>query len=212
MYVWIATGIVLVTLVVLVAPIGFLNAGQYQALTAGVQALGVTAALVFGAATLYSDSHSRKVDRVLDFHSALTTGDIQAARIRLLNRLREDKDTIVPVSFKQLRNDRTFSVYKNSTEDSPLLDVNRVLRFIERANAARIAGIVDLPLFHELIGEHIIFWDHAITHDDTESLARSLRELASWVNRYTRTTAINAGYLARWDANMRRNFGWQDSL
>ncbi|MEV0674983.1 hypothetical protein AB0I60_00530 [Actinosynnema sp. NPDC050436] len=199
--------VIAVALVLLVVPIWLLNAAQYQALAAGVQALGVTAALVFGAATLLTDSRNRRVDRVLDLHAALTSGAVQESRVRLLLRLQDISGNTPSVSLHQLRNDAEFVSYPDPAQGRPLRDVNVVLRFFERVNAARTAGIVDLPLLHELLGGHVVWWDRVITDAVDEPHVRGLKELAVWVHHHSDTRASGLAYLESWRRNLHRDFG-----
>ncbi|MFC6093048.1 hypothetical protein [Saccharothrix lopnurensis] len=206
---WAAIALVGATAVLLVVPIWFLNADQYQALATGVQALGVTVALVFGAGTLLSDTRNRRVDRALALHAELTTGDVQAARVRLLLRLQaaREEGKVRPVSLDRLRTDGEFAAYADPAQGRPIRDANVVLRHFDRVNAARVAGIVDLPFLHELIGVHALWWDRAITRDEDEPLLRrGLAELATWVERHSRTEARDAHYLEGWARYLRRDF------
>lgn len=205
---WAAGALVGVTAVLLVVPIWFLNADQYQALATGVQALGVTVALVFGAGTLLSDSRDRKVDRALGLHAELTTGDVQTARVRLLLHLQGNREDgkVRPVSLARLRTDERFAAYADPAHGRPLRDANVVLRHFDRVNAARVAGIVEPDLLHELIGVHALWWDRAIARDDGEMLRRGLAELADWTDRHSRTKARGAHYLDHWAGYLGRDF------
>jgi hypothetical protein len=206
---WAAAVLIGVTAVLLVVPIWFLNADQYQALATGVQALGVTVALVVGAGTLLSDNRDRKVDRVLALHAELTTGEVQAARVRLILRLQgaRREGRVEPVSLARLRTDEAFAAYPDPAHGRPLRDANAVLRHFDRINAARVAGIVEPQLLHELIGVHALWWDRAISRDEGEMLRRGLAELADWVERHSRTKARGAHYLEHWARYLGRDFG-----
>ncbi|MDQ2587853.1 hypothetical protein [Saccharothrix yanglingensis] len=205
----VAVALTAATATLLVVPIRFLDADQYQALATGVQALGVTVALVFGAGTLLADTHSRKVDRALGLHAELTAGDVQAARVRLLVRLQGTRAEggVRPVTLDRLRTDDGFAAYAAPERGRPLRDANVVLRYFERVNAARVAGVVDLPLLHELIGVHVLWWDRAIARDEGEPLRGGLAELAAWVDRHSRTKARDAHYLTSWARYLGRDFG-----
>jgi hypothetical protein len=61
---------------VLLAAPWWLNSGQYAALAGAIQALAVAPAVAIAAATLYRDSHDRRVDRVLAFHQELMSGEV----------------------------------------------------------------------------------------------------------------------------------------
>ncbi|HET9144371.1 hypothetical protein [Actinophytocola sp.] len=144
-----AVGIIVVVLLI---AIPLMNAGQYQALAGGIQAVGVTAALIFGAFTLQHDRHSKKVDRVLELHQSLTSGDLQASRIRLMRHLvrHSDKSSarVRSTSIKELRDDGgALSAYDDDALNAPIVDLNLVLRFMERSNIARRSGVVDLRYF-----------------------------------------------------------------
>src|SRR4051812_39242888 len=59
---------------------------------------------------------------------------------------------------------RSGSKYDNNDE-SPNEDRAVLLRYFERADAARLAGIVNPALFHTLIGPHALWWDAALWND-----------------------------------------------
>ncbi|MGM1065446.1 hypothetical protein [Saccharothrix sp. Mg75] len=205
---WAAAVLTGATAVLLVVPIWFLNADQYQALATGVQALGVTVALVFGAGSLLSDNHNRKVDRALGLHAELTAGDVQTARVRLLVHLQGARENgkVRPVALARLRADDGIATYADPASGRPLRDANVVLRYFERVNAARVAGIADLPFLHELIGVHALWWDRAIARDEGEPLRRGLAELATWVEHHSRTRARGAHYPEGWARYLGRDF------
>jgi hypothetical protein len=205
-----AIAAVAVIVIILLITIPLMNAGQYQALAGGIQAVGVTAALIFGALTLQHDRHSKKVDRVLELHQSLTSGDLQASRIRLMRHLvrHSDKSSarVRSTSIKELRDDGgVLSVYDDDALNTPIVDLNLVLRFMERSNVARRSGVVDLPLFHELVCGHALWWNRAINADPNEPLSLRLIDLVEWTNEYR--TRHHPSYCDIWDVNMRRDFG-----
>ena len=213
-YLKVALAIAVVILLAITVPIPFLNSSQYQELTGGVQALGVTAALVFGALTLHSDSRNRRIDRVLDLHRAITDGDLQLARHRLLRHLRKhSQDGVVPqVRLRQFREGGDLGDYGHGMTNRPGDDAARILRYMERVNAARLAGILDFPLLHQLIGIHVLWWNNVIIPDVEEPMCKSIAELAGWVVGYAESSAIGAKYLEMWDVNFKRDFGYGSGL
>jgi hypothetical protein len=79
-----------------------------------------------------------------------------------------------------------------------------VLRFFERANAARREGTVHRGLFHELVGSHAIWWDAAFWLQDHERAHRgALKELSQWV--VDHATAHAPRYVASWARNTSPN-------
>ncbi|MBV1853396.1 hypothetical protein [Catellatospora tritici] len=166
-----------------------LDRGAYDALTGGVQAVGVVAALGLAAATLARDNRDRRVDRVLALHQELMTGDLWQARQRLvthLTKLGQDQrkkgepDRVRRVTRTDLRRDGDASVYADGT-GSPRIDADLIVRFFERAEAARRTHSLHLPLFGELIGRHALWWNVALIADDrTWTSRQSLTELADW--------------------------------
>ena len=125
-----------------------LRADQYQGYASGVQALGVTIALAVAAATLYADRRDRKVDRVLELQEELLGSDLYGVRKRIVDHLRAHANgpqRTRRVSLAELKNDPSLNRYSNAadTQFDPRNDVRRLLRFFEKANAARNGGVVD---------------------------------------------------------------------
>ena len=101
------------------------------------------------ALSLLADSHDRRVDRVLEFHQQLTSGELQAARLRLVGHLRNHgaSGKVNRATRDDLRTDPVLSRYAgDASKIRPIDDINLMLRFFERVNAARIASSVNLPL------------------------------------------------------------------
>lgn len=154
--VWIAVG--LAFLLVLTTPALWLNNGQYTALATAVQAFGVVVALGLATETLITDSRDKKTDRTLDLHAQLVlSGPLNTARVRLVDHLRKHGSDrqVISVTRDDLTPEKNgrFSAYADG-DAIPVHDTNLVLRFFERANAALAAGIIDYPLFHELLAGH----------------------------------------------------------
>jgi hypothetical protein len=121
----------------------FLNSGQYQAFTGGVQALGVVAALVIAVATIASDRTDRQVDRVLQLQEELLGSDLYGVRTRLVRHLREHalEGKTRRVSLSELTGDPQLSKYDDADSAfDPRRDASRLLRYFEKANAARRGG------------------------------------------------------------------------
>jgi hypothetical protein len=66
----------------------------------------------------------------------------------------------------------------------PDLDLNIVLRYFERADSAREAGAVYLPVFADLVGGHAQWWDRALADDGRDTMLYHLTDLAAWSRRY----------------------------
>ena len=205
------TALLVLTLIIAV-PI--LDADQYQALAAAVQAVGVVGALTLAALTFLGDSHDRRVDRALHLNELLTSGELNEARSRLLRHLERHHVAGTAgvrriVSVGELTNDPTLKKYTSEVEGAtPRLDVNRILRFMERANAARRGGIVDERLFHELIGRHAAWFSVALSADKSPSILAPLLQLGSWANSYAASwRGSKPPYVARWGESRVRDFG-----
>ena len=172
----------------------------YSAFAAGIQAAVVIPALAVAALTWLRDSHDRRVDRVYALHQELTTGEVGEARPRLGHFLRSEgiktlvsvddswlnapTDPVRRVSSGQLRRELAHYPVGTAEQDTwPRRDLTMVLRFFERANAARQGNAVDEVTFCALIGRHAVWWDIAIAYTDTTA-RRPLRELADWANSF----------------------------
>lgn len=177
---------------------GWLDSGTYGALTGGVQAIGVVVALALGTATLRSDSRDRRVDRVLALHQELFGGEVQAARIRLVNHMRSGSSRRAKVVSRADLADGSLAEYSSSSVYLPRRDANVLLRFFERANAARLAKAVYLPLYATLIGGHAAWWDKAIRYDRSWPARQHLAELGSWAHDYARINQSRHPNLALW--------------
>jgi hypothetical protein len=160
----IAVSAILTALITLAVLARFLDADQYAAFAGAIQALIVVPALIVGVATLLSDRHDRRVDRVLEFHQELVSGELQAARTRLTRHLREHGTGGKPrrVTRDELKSDPALKEYSGTSEFSPTGDFNQILRYFERVDCARLANSVDLPLLAELVGRHAVWLDLAI--------------------------------------------------
>lgn len=180
----------------------------FTAYATGIQAAGVIAALAYAARSLHADNHDRRVDRVLDLHEMLISGDINDARARLVQHLRslgvDGRARTVRVA--QLEQDRGLSTYRRPEDapHQPSRDLALILRFFERANGARTAGSTYEPLFHQLIAGHAGWWDLAIVEDPSRVDSRplgALRDLARWGNDYA------ANSTPGWGTTRARDFG-----
>jgi hypothetical protein len=215
-------------------PASWFTAGEYGAYAAGIQAAGVLLALIFAYITLGAQNRAAtealrsqeqldRVSRTLGFHEAMVTGEIQGARIRLIDYLRAhgDAGATCPMSVEQLRTGDYRSVnvdqawQPESYLHTPIHDVNVVLRFFERAEPALTSGLVDEALFHKLLGRHIAWWDEAIIADEGEAVRHALSQLAAWVWDYGQRNPLQSEYVSHWISNMTRDFptgrytGWR---
>jgi hypothetical protein len=197
-------------IIVLVVPFPFLESQRYSAYASGVQALGVLIALILAVLTLGADRHDKQVDRVLALHSEFVTGEIQAARIRLIDHLRRRGGGlyIQGATRDDLQKDPRLSAYDQEPEHTPFHDANTVLRFFERANAAIKAKTLYEPLFHELIIRHVLWWELALLPGSSPWFGRvALGELAAWGHQYEEVHGASLEYLPSWRANRERDFG-----
>ena len=175
----------------MVLPALFWGPTRYSAFTSGLQALGLAIGLTLAILTLGEDQTARKVDRTVDLHRELVSGEVGIARRRLAALLRIDGPHTAPPRVRQpktgdLANDPALKTYDTTpryseTDGSPYDDRVVLLRFFERANATRRAGVVDPDLLYTLIGPHALWWDAALWNDDrARDHRRALSDLASW--------------------------------
>jgi hypothetical protein len=144
---------------VLIGAFQLISMDSYSALTDGIQAVGVIVALAVAAATLRADSRNQTLDRVLSLHQELMSGEVGAARVRLVRHLRgHDRGPTRPTRLEELHNGplATYSFQAMKLDEEsvkthrPDLDVNILLRYFERADSAREAGAVYFPVFADL--------------------------------------------------------------
>jgi hypothetical protein len=186
---------------------GFLlDSGQYQALSAGVQAVGVLVALALGVSTLQADSRDRRVDRVIAYHEQISGGELQLARQRLIEYLlsRVSKDGLPVLSWAELRSQSQLSAYIDPGE-SPVRDAQRLLEYFEGVWAARQAGATDDRLLFQLLGGCVSWWARAFSQADAE-LSRSIQEFAAWIQSEA-TKVPEDARVADWRASLVRDFG-----
>lgn len=165
-------------------------------------------AITVAALSLLADSHDRRVDRVLEFHQQLTSGEMQEVRLRLVGHLRSHgaNGKVRRATRDELRTDPVLSKYTGDASNiRPIDDVNLILRFFERVNSARIAGSVNLPLLVELLGRHAGWLDLAIGQEDKVPRA-PLHDLATWANEFAATNQNKYPYLSNWGSNRAEDF------
>jgi hypothetical protein len=217
--------LVVVAMLAVFAPAFWLVPERYAAYASGVQAAGVLLALIFAYVTLSSQNRAAaeslksqveldRVSRTLGFHEAMVSGEIQGARIRLIDHLRSLGVAQAPlrVSLKNLRSDEYASTGPDSREwgenyrHTPFHDVSIVLRFFERAEPALKMGLVDEVLFHRLLGRHIAWWDETIERDEGEAVRYALSGLADWVWEFIQQHPDRSAYAANWVKNLVKDF------
>ena len=207
----VACGLTIVSLALVVAAF-FLRPDQYQALAGGVQALGVSVALIVAAAALRADRTDRRVDRVLQLQAELLANDLYNVRRRLVDHLRASSTNSRTrrVSLAELAGDPMLSKYSGSDAAfDPRNDARRLIRFFEQANAARQGGVVDIPLFHELIGRQATWEAVAFSKEPMEPSLVPLFDLADWANEYASRLQNRRPphYMKSWGDSRRRDFG-----
>lgn len=187
-----------------------LSSSQYNAVASSVQAIAVIPAIIIAALALVGDSRGRRVDRVLEFYKEFNSGEIQKAAVRLTAHLREHgvNGRARPTSRDELRHDPILSKYSKTGDYNPRSDILWILRFFERANAARMTKIVDSALLVELIGRHAAWWDMAIQYADDEPPRVSLRNLVAWADQFALTNQDKYTYLRNWGKHLDREFGY----
>lgn len=197
-------------LIILITSARYLTAEQYQGLAGALQALGVVVALFVAAGTLTSDSENRRVDRVLQLHEMMTSGEVSHAAVRLSDHLRRHGvgGKARRASLEQLRCDPVLRSYCGQPAHSPYLDARMVIRFFEKADAARRANAVSVPLFHELVARHATWFRLAIRADAAEPDGGRLACLAIWADEYARIYRPPLpNYIENWGRTRQRDFG-----
>jgi hypothetical protein len=149
---------VIAWILLVASPAAWWHADKVSAWATALSAIAVVPALVLAVATLRTDVRDRQVDRTFSLHSELTSGEINDARLRLVDHLRKhgtasQSGRILPrrTSIVELRSGSGIGTYGPDSLDSPRDDLSKVLRFFERARLVREAGSADDPLFVELI-------------------------------------------------------------
>lgn len=170
-------GALVIGVLVLIAPVSSFTADQYSAYAAGIQTMGLVLTLFLGYLTLRSELVDRRVDRTLDLHRELVSGEVGEARARLVQVTRLTHPPR-PIDRKLLS--------RSALQGPPVAgstasyeDVVALLRFFERVDATRRAGSLDNVVAASLIGSHACWWDRAILADDTKA-RKPLRSFAQW--------------------------------
>lgn len=163
-------------------------------------------ALAIALLAQWGESADRKVDRVMDFHRELTSGPTGEARTRLgwLYREERKKGQLPTYTRRRLRN-KSYTI-ASPQGDSPRTDADRLLRFFERANAARVRGSLDEPTAALLLGMHATWWNKAIGDDETDPTRLPLRSLADWSAEYVSNHPHYPGF-ENWIVRTRQDFG-----
>ncbi|NAS21569.1 hypothetical protein GT755_07705 [Herbidospora sp. NEAU-GS84] len=185
-----------------------MSAQEFAALAGIIQALAVIPTVAIGAYALLRDSRDRRIDRVLSFHQELMSGEIGAARNRLGTHLRNLGVEGRPLQIKRLDllKDSKLGRYIDHEEAGPFSDATLLLRYFERANAARSAQSIYAPLFVELVGRHAAWWD-MVFEDEGDRVPRApLAELAAWSNQYAAKKRNVYPYLRNWGTNRTEDF------
>ena len=184
---------------VLVLPALFANSERYQAVSSGLQALGLIVTLVFAALAIRNDTHDKRVERVIDLYDRMASEPVHDARVRLARHLRKlGTGPVQDVSQEALRSDPLVSRYVDEPGCTPAQDLNRILRIFERADALRLSGATDFALLHRLLGEPALWWDRAIAYAEREHVRQPLHDLAGWVREYT-TQHPQLTYVDSWN-------------
>jgi hypothetical protein len=186
-----------------------IEADHISAIASTLQAVAVVPAILIAAFTLRRDSRDRRMDRLLAFHQELVSGDLNDARQRLAAHLRRHGTPSEPVrvtSRRELRDDRRLRAYQGDKEHNPYDDVNLLLRFFERVNAARLANALYRPMLVELVGRHAAWWDLAIAREDQPSPQWHMHSLAAWANIYAAAYRRKHPYLRDWGHNRSQDF------
>jgi hypothetical protein len=204
----VALGLLWTLLVVL--PIPWLDADHYSAYAAGFQAFGIVIAFLVGAFAIYTDGRDRRVDRVYSLQQELTLGELDDARRRLYDHLKEHSGSGPPwrrYSPEELRGDPALNHYSGPHQDfTPRSDLGHLLRFFERARLVREAGSADDAVFVELIGRHACWWSCVIKNENRKS-RKGLMELAVWADGFANKNKNRYDYLQDWGKTRMEDFG-----
>lgn len=199
----------LTILIVFLVSASLLTAAQYGTLASTIQAIAVIPAITIAAIALNNDSHDRRVDRVLDFHRELNSGYVQDAMTRLSGHLREHSadGRVRPTSREELKDDQVLSKYRSNQISNPWADAGIIQQFFQRANAARVAETVDLPLTAELVGRSAAWWSLAIKDPGYGISLSPMRELAAWTDEFAAESNDRNPSVREWGQNRHVEFG-----
>ncbi|WP_157545755.1 hypothetical protein [Hamadaea tsunoensis] len=170
-----------------------MEADQWAAWAAVVQAAAVAPALIVATAALRGERNDRQVDRVLALHQELVAGDLGEVRLRLSERVRREG----PGRGEPLRRDEL--------DSSARRDLAHLLSYFERVEAARLAGSVNRELLTELIGRHAAWFDIGIAYDNRK-IREALHSLAMAVNEHACAGMDRRVHLSDWGASRRSDF------
>ena len=188
------------------------DATDFTAWATGISAAAVVFSVLLAVFTLLRDSQHRQVDRTIAFHEALTEGEVQAARTRLVRHLRQNaSDGLVAQVSKKALDLPPHDRYAKSDDPEvrPSTDARLLLRFFERAAAANREGALNAALVHRLICPHAYWWFMALRHDEADPWTSrlALDDITKWGVYYEKKHAKRVGYKAEWDRNRAQDFG-----
>jgi len=183
-----------------------ISADRYFALAAVVQAAAVMPSITIAALALTRDE---RVDRVLDLHRELHAADLESAKARLTVHLKKHgvDGKMRPTSREELATDPLLSRYEPDNGYSPRPDADLLLRFFERADLARIADSVEVPLMVELVGRNATWWNLAFTGRMNEVPRSHLKDLAAWADTFVDDHGSRYPLFENWGCNRLREFG-----
>jgi hypothetical protein len=181
-------GITLVALLVvlLAVPASWLSPEEYSAWAAGIGAFFVAGSLLVAAAAVMNDNAGRRLDRTLELHEQLVSGELQTARLRLGHHLRAagtDRKVYQPTA-SELRSGERLGSYGHDSSHSPSDDASLILKYFERAHGALVANSLDEPFFLRTIGREACWWARAFERDTgpSSSARHALQALAQWAD------------------------------
>jgi hypothetical protein len=165
-----------------------------------VAALAAIAAVAVAIVEIRSGIKATKVERVIDLHRDLTTGEVGAARDRFTTLMWKHGERLAgrnrchAPTWGELLPDvlgggdrgllgeyRSEDKIPGADGAEPMRDLYSVLWCLERIEAGRAGRALDLRMMKELIASHAVWWDELTQHlidDDTRHIA-SLRRLAA---------------------------------
>jgi hypothetical protein len=184
---WIIGVTLLALLAVLLVPAPWLSAEQFSAWAAGIGSFFGAGSLVVAAAAILNGNAGHRLDRTVLLHEQFVSGELQAARLRLGDHLREVSNDgwVYQPTQSELRSGGKLGSYAHNSSHSPREDASRIVRYFERAYETLRANSVYEPFFLRTIGREACWWARAFERDSTSSSAQqALQNLAKWADAY----------------------------
>jgi hypothetical protein len=133
-------------------------------------------ALLYARRQVIDNRSTANIERVLELHATLTSGEVGDSRFRLSTALWLTPERFGSSSDGRLcgrlwtgdrRNHEAYQldVFGDAAASTaPSQDMHRILWCFQRAGEAFELGTVDKPLFVSMIGNHVMWWDMALRY------------------------------------------------